>query len=83
MLNSILVSILLQLVSRLTKRDFVESVKSLVISYINKDMEGEEKRKAVVEQIKQEGWSFANYIVNLVIESVLAYLKIKQPKLFS
>jgi len=77
-MKSLFSSLLVKVISYLTSAEFVAFVKELVLSYLNDDKKtGEEKRKAVIEQIKDSSFVVGTNLMNLAIEGILAYVKAK------
>jgi hypothetical protein len=81
-MKTFFMKLIVLLIERVTSPQFVKRVKELVMYYAQEQIGGDEKRKKVIQYIEYEGWKFAGSIVNLTIEAVLNYLKLRQPKLF-
>ena len=69
---------------RLTSPDFMQALKDLVLSYMDDDISGAEKKEAVLEELKQLGQEVGEMVVdmsgsllNLALEAAVAYVKFK------
>lgn len=82
MLQSFWITIATQALTMLTSGEFVNDVKEIVTSYIEKDIDGSVKRESAISDLREKGYGFASWLVNASIELALGYLKIKYPKLF-
>lgn len=52
-----------------------ERIKSVVLRQEEKDLSGEQKRQAALDEIKVIGLGIASWAVNLAIELAVAYLR--------
>lgn len=81
-MNSIVATVLLNTMKLVTSGALMEHIVELVGEASNLSISGEEKRRAVMEKLKQVGSDFqpiimatAGYVINLAVEVAVAYLR--------
>lgn len=57
-----------------------ERIKGIVLRQEDKDLSGEEKREAVLSEIKVIGMGIATWAINLAIELAVAYFRTLENK---
>lgn len=78
-MKSLFTTLLIKVIEYLTSSEFVGFIKKLVLSYMDDNKKtGEEKRKAVIEEVKISSFKFGSNLVNLAIEGVVAQVKNKE-----
>lgn len=77
-MQGIWIALLMKIIEYITSKEFIELVKKLVLSMFENDKKtGEEKRKYVLEELKNSGVEFSTNLINLGIESAVTYIKTK------
>nr|QMP83766.1 MAG: hypothetical protein [Caudoviricetes sp.] len=57
--------------------DTFQRIKAIVLRQADKDISGEEKREAAIEEMRLIGLGIATWMMNLAIELSVAWLKTK------
>lgn len=77
-MQGIWIALLMKIIGYITSKEFIGLVKKLVLSMFEDDKKtGEEKRKYVLEELKNSGVEFSTNLINLGIESAVTYIKTK------
>lgn len=77
-MQGIWIALLMKIIEYITSKEFIGLVKKLVLSMFEDDKKtGEEKRKYVLEELKNSGVEFSTNLINLGIESAVTYIKTK------
>jgi len=76
-MKGIWITLLVKIIGYLTSAEFVNLVKELVLSMVNADKTGEEKRAHVLEELKKSSFDFGSSLASLALESIVSLFKIK------
>lgn len=74
-MNAFLIAAMYRILKVLIQEEFVDQVKDIVVTLMDKDMPGEEKRKIALQQAKDLGYDIGNTLMNMALEIVVAYVK--------
>ena len=77
MITKILLTILLKLIKQIVSKQVFDFIQALVAEYQNKDIPNNEKRKRVIDKVKQTYPQIREHLINLALEAIVANLKVK------